>query len=388
MVGALLPPEDTNMTNPYQELVQYYSQLHHVPIDFVTEGWQLECQDQQRLLVALPNEPKTHRVFGKMIIAHDPDFGKCVGGDIGVVEDVPMARVGSHSLVLLFQPKNPTAMALARKLIDEHLPRLCRRFRHAMRDQMIEKFTGCVTDHKRDLIVSIRDDDYELERLGLQMMQLSRKLEGDRQVLHMFEKSPEWIKARATRCFFDLMKLVPGTFASFHFNGDSVFGTTHEIEIEHDGYTYHFDPFVVEVNMRKGSVMIAGGSDVNGYVHPHVTDDPTNVCWGNIGHLVSRLAGSLELCELYQLVHQFLISYNENDPFQKIEKWNPDWSEDDESEEPYCSWCDEYGHDVCDCEDCFWCEHCQHYEEHCSEDCPNRPKEEEEANAELEETTA
>jgi hypothetical protein len=49
------------MTNPYQELVQYYSQLHHVPIDLVTEGWQLECHDQQRLLVALPNEAKVHK---------------------------------------------------------------------------------------------------------------------------------------------------------------------------------------------------------------------------------------------------------------------------------------------------------------------------------------
>jgi hypothetical protein len=167
-----------------------------------------------------------------------------------------------------------------------------------------------------------------------------------------------------------------------------VFGTTHEIMINHDGFDYRFDPYVVECNLRKGSVMIAGGTDINGYTHPHCTNDPSNVCWGSCGHLVSRLAGSLELFELYQLVHQFLISYNENDPFQKIERWNPDWCEGDSEEEPYCSWCDEYGHDVCDCEDCFWCEHCQHYEEHCSEDCPNRPKEEEEANAELEEATA
>ena len=70
------------MTNSYKELVQFYSQMHHCPIDLVTEGWQLECQDQQLLLVALPNEAKVHKVIGKMIIAHDPDFGKCAGGDL------------------------------------------------------------------------------------------------------------------------------------------------------------------------------------------------------------------------------------------------------------------------------------------------------------------
>ena len=139
--------------------------------------------------------------------------------------------------------------------------------------------------------------------------------------------------------------------------------------------------------MRKGSVLIAGGSDVNGYVHPHVTDDPTNVCWGNIGHLVSRLAGSLELCELYQLVHQFLISYNENDPFQKIEKWNPDWCEDDSEEEPFCPICDEYGHSVDVCDDAIWCEACSEYVD-IDHDCPHKESEEEEANAELEETAA
>jgi hypothetical protein len=54
---------------------------------------------------------------------------------------------------------------------------------------------------------------------------------------------------------------------------------------------------------------------------------PSNICWGNIGHLVSRLAGELDLHGLLQLVHQFLHSYNSSDPFQKIEKWDPNWEE-------------------------------------------------------------
>lgn len=379
------------MNSQFSDLIQYHSQLHHVPIELVNQPWQLECLDQHQVVIGLPEDGSKHHVIGDMIVALNPDFGKCAGGDLIIVEDVPVARIGSHFLLLLFVPKNPTAMAFCRKLMDERLPKLCREFRKSIRDQMIGKFTSCVADRKRDLVSSLRDDDYELDRLSTQIMTLSRKIEGDRQLLRMFERSPEWIKARATRTYFDLMKLVPATYKSFHFSGDSVIGTTYIIEFEYEGYRYEFDPFVVEVNMRKGNVLVSGGSDINGYIHPHVTDDPSNVCWGNVNHLVSRYAGSLDLHELFLLVHQFLSTYNENDPFQKIEKWNPDWCGDDEDDEPYCSFCDDYGHTIDECEWCWWCPFCEAYVDHPEQACPHRPmdEEEEEANAELaEESTA
>jgi len=174
----------------------------------------------------------------------------------------------------------------------------------------------------------------------------------------------------------DLTKLVPAVYADFSFKEDSVTGTTHPIDIEHDGCTYHFDAYEVTVDLRQGKVLISGGTNANGYIHPHVTDESTNICWGNCGHLVSRLAGELDLFGLFQLVHQFLTTYNENDPYQKIEKWDPNWEEESDEDDPYCSWCDEYGHDVSECESCWWCEYCQQYDDHSEEDCPNRPKEE------------
>jgi hypothetical protein len=173
-----------------------------------------------------------------------------------------------------------------------------------------------------------------------------------------------------------MLKLVPGTYAGFSIKDESVIGTTHEIVINHDGYDYRFDAYEVEVNMRQGKVFISGGTNVNGYVHPHVTDEPSNICFGNIGSLVSRLAGELDLFGLFQLVHQFLSTYNENDPYQKIEKWNPDWQDEDDQDEPYCSWCDDYGHDISECEHCWWCDYCQQYDDYDEENCPNRPKEE------------
>ena len=320
-----------------QDLTRFYAQKYHVPIADLTDTWQVDSWDREGLAVALPSHSATTKTIADMVVLHEPEFAKALPGDLVTLDDVPVARIGKQWLVLLIWPKNPPALSFVRKLIDQHLPRICRQYRHQMKDTLVESIASCVHDRKRELQSSIREDGYELERLSLQTMQLSRKLETDRQVLRMFERGPAWVKQRANHTFVDLLKLVPATYASFRFEDESVTGVTHDIEIEYDGYTYHFEPYEVTVNLRQGKVFIGGGTNVNGYVHPHVTDERSNVCWGNVGHLVSRLAGELDLFGLFQLVHQFLTSYNASDPYQRIERWDPEYEEERDDEEPYCS---------------------------------------------------
>jgi hypothetical protein len=176
----------------------------------------------------------------------------------------------------------------------------------------------------------------------------------------------------------DLLKLVPGVYREFKMDGDSVIGTTYEIVIPYDGYDYRFDEYQVEVDLRQGKIYVTGGSNHNGYIHPHVSDESSNICWGNIGPLIQRLIGQMDLFPLFQLAHQFLTSYNSSDPFQRIEKWDPGWVNEEEEESPYCSFCDDYGHTISECESCWFCEHCSEYVDHDESECPNRPKEESE----------
>lgn len=355
------------MIRQLQDLITFWSQKWHVPITIATDKWETESWQRNDLLVGIPCD-KTDGIAMAMHLGN---------GDLIVADDAPCARFGKTWFVLLNPVNTPTELALARKLIDQHLPGMCRRYRHEQRDLLVSSLTGCVQDRKRELQSSIREDSYELERMSLQLMQLSRKLETDRQILRMFEKPDGWIKSRANRQFCDLMKLVPSVYQSFRVEDVSVVGITHPIDIEYDGCTYHFDQYEVELDMKQGKVFISGGTNINGYIHPHCSDDKGNVCFGNINHLVQRLAGELDLFSLFQLLHQFLTSYNSSDPFQRIEKWSPDWvDEDDDDSEPYCSFCDSYGHDVTSCEDCWWCSHCNEYCDHDEEDCPNKPKEE------------
>lgn len=364
------------MIRQIEDLVRFYAQKFHVPVVLLTDGWQVETWNREGLAVALPEGAGTTKNIADMVVGLDADFARALGGDLIVCDDVPVARVGTHWLVFLIWPKNPPALAFARRLIDQHLPQLCRKYRHEQRDLLVSSLTGCVTDRRRELQSSIREDSYEMERTSLQLMQLSRKLETDRQILRIFEKPESWIRSRANRQFCDLMKLVPSIYQSFRVEDTSVVGVTHPIDIEYDGYTYHFDQYEVELDMKQGKVFISGGTNINGYVHPHVSDEKSNVCYGNISHLVQRLAGELDLFSLFQLLHQFLNSYNASDPFQRIEKWDPDWTDEEADDEPYCSYCDDYGHTISECDSCWWCDHCNEYVDHNEEDCPNKPKEE------------
>ncbi len=363
------------MIEQIRTLIRFYEQKLHTPIALITNANELA---------------EWHEVGVAVYVNADATSQFCLDlfGDPLVMESVLIGKVTPTWLVLYGEPR----VDVTSNILDAHLSRMCRAFRHAQRQSLIETLKTVAAERKHELAISLRDDRYELERLSMQVMTLSRKIEGDREILNMFSKAPDLIKAKATRTFVEMMRLVPSCYSHINVCEKSVLAETYPITLEHDGGRYHFEPYVVEVDLDKGKVLISGGTECNGYIHPHVTDDPNNICWGNIGHLVSRLAGELDLHGLLQLVHQFLHSYNSSDPFQKIEKWDPDFVEDNDDDDPYCSWCDDYGHDISDCESCWWCEHCQQYDDHDADECPNHPKadeeEEEDADAELAEDAA
>ncbi|NUO20377.1 hypothetical protein HUU59_13105 [bacterium] len=361
------------MIEQIRTLIRFYEQKLHTPIALVSNDSEMR---------------EWHEVGIAVYVNADKEsaFCKDMFGDPLVMESVLVGMVSPTWLVLYGAPR----LDVTSNILDAHLPRMCRAFRNTQRQALIETMQSVAAERKQELARSLRDDKYELERLCMQVMTLSRKIEGDSEILMLFSRAPELIKAKATRTFVEMMKLVPSCYESIKLDESSIIATTYPIALEHDGGRYEFEPYTVEIRLDLGKVLISGGTEMNGYVHPHVTDDPNNICWGNIGHLVSRLAGELDLHGLLQLVHQFLNSYNSSDPFQKIEKWDPNWVED-EDDEPYCSWCDDYGHEIDNCDSCWWCEHCQQYDDHDEENCPNRPQEdneEEDADAELAEDTA
>jgi len=363
------------MIKQIETLVQFHSMKWHTPITLMTQDTDLLCWHEVGIAVRINVDRKS-------------SFCTNIEGDPLVMESEVIGKVSPTSLVLYDDPR----IEVASNILDQHLPRMCRAFRKTQRVKLVESIQSVAAERKQELARSLRDDKYELERLCTQVMTQSRKMEVDREILRMFSKTPDFLKAKATRTFVEMMKLVPSCYSHIKVVEKSVIAESYPITLVHDGHSYDFEPFIVEVDMTDGEVTISGGTELGGFVHPHVKSDSKDICWGNIGHLVSRLAGECDVHGLLQLVHQFLNSYNSSDPFQRIEKWDPDWVEENDDDDPYCSWCDDYGHEIDNCESCWWCEHCQQYDDHDEEGCPNRPKdedeEEEDADAELAEKTA
>ncbi|NQU05349.1 MAG: hypothetical protein HQ568_04585 [Calditrichaeota bacterium] len=359
------------MLNTIRELVQFYAQKYHVAMHTTWENWMVN-NSKPGIIVGYPSSAEKSKKLGKLKFNYDPKFGETVEGKVIEIKGLPMLKIGERDLLLLFSPINKPAKDLMKALIDEHLPRLARQFKKEQREQFMSQLTTCADSMKEEMVNQISADEYELNDLSNRMTELARKVTTARHLKQFFESSDDILKRQATRMWIDLMKLVPGTFSSFRFEGNRITGVTQIIEIVFEDYRYVFQPYQVEVDIRDGEISITGDSNmVDTYIHPHVSDE--NVCWGNIGGLVQRLVGELNLHGLFQLIHQFLSTYNQDDPFLRIERWNPHW-EDDENydDDPYCCFCDDYGHIVDDCDACWWCDDCRDYVDHPRDECPNQ----------------
>jgi hypothetical protein len=144
--------------------------------------------------------------------------------------------------------------------------------------------------------------------------------------------------------------------------GGGIVAETSPITIEHDGYSFPVGRYEVELP-ADGEVTIKAldPHPRASYPHPHVAGDG-RPCLGSASGDVARLIGRLRLAEALQLLHAFLSSYNGENPFERIGRFDPDGAYSDESEDP-CEDCDEKcsAFCVCSCDNndgAYSCEDC------------------------------
>jgi len=107
---------------------------------------------------------------------------------------------------------------------------------------------------------------------------------------------------------------------------------TGPIDIDYDGITYEFGCFWLDLPLGKGRLVIAPETRdqvVDDYAHPHLATDGTP-CLGNINSSVAQLRGEGKLFDCVALLLEFLRSYNPDNPYLRIERWDPDWEDDDD----------------------------------------------------------
>jgi len=364
------------MLKSIEELLQFHRQRYHVGINLVREAWEVEDWNGQGILIGITAEVGIVLKVGELVFQQDESFIQRTG-DALVLHNHTVGVQGENFILLNVCPLNNQSVRFIRNLIDERIPKIARELRKKTRLAFLNGMLQTAGDRKTELTSLIREQSYSLDDLTEQVNRMSRDIAMYKRMLAFFQRPEDHFKRQTMRMFSELMKLVPGNYTDIRLEEGKIIGTTQRIVIAYEDHSYDFEPYEVVFNLNNQKVQITGDKNTNnGYCHPHVTT-AGSICWGNIAGLVAKLSGEFDLYGLFELIGTFLSQYNEDDPYQKIERWDPNWTEDDEENEPYCSFCDETGHEISECEWCWWCEHCEEYADHYEEDCPNRQQEEE-----------
>ena len=103
-------------------------------------------------------------------------------------------------------------------------------------------------------------------------------------------------------------------------------------DIGWDGYRFEFGPFRVGLDLAIGKITINPTDSAhveNGYAHPHVSGSGT-ACLGNMAPIIAKSLGLGDVTGAVTTILEFLRSYNPHDAYQRIERWDPQWEDDDD----------------------------------------------------------
>ena len=146
--------------------------------------------------------------------------------------------------------------------------------------------------------------------------------------------SQHW-KRKAKQEYESIIKLVPQTYTGIRFDDRGIEAITPPIHIKHNGFDYFIGKFRIWIDLESEVINFSNlDGTVQGHPHPHIDTDG-NACWGNIESDISRLLAESDAYGLLVLCMEFLRSYFPDNPFLKIEHWDPNYSEEEEELERY-----------------------------------------------------
>ena len=134
----------------------------------------------------------------------------------------------------------------------------------------------------------------------------------------------------------NLMRLVPEALEKVSFTEHELTLITSEISVFYHGHTYDFGQFEICVRFRDQDlrIHIHSGRAPRDFPHPHVSTDGVP-CLGNLAPGVSRLLGEGDYVSLVTVLLEFLKSYNNYNPYLKIDYWDPDFDDEEDGRQRY-----------------------------------------------------
>jgi len=238
----------------------------------------------------------------------------------------------------------------------------------AARQTQVEEWRQAYRHNERDL----EEKSWEIQRLARKNAELRQRIRTHNLLTR------KRIERKAREDHSGLVRMLGRGLGSIQVESGVLRAVTAPVEILWGGYTYEMGRYVISIPLGEGRLTIKPRdcNEVEGYPHPHVATDGAP-CLGNVGATVAQLLGEGEHFQLVTTLLEFLRSYNPDNPYLRLEKWDPDWEdEDDRFESCYsnaslsdCATCSDWdcGYrdgaarrclDNTDTEDCIECAAC------------------------------
>ena len=185
----------------------------------------------------------------------------------------------------------------------------------------------------------IHNNQNAIEDKTFEIMGLVTRNERLRESMKVFEDSTRMTQrhkaAEEHAAFVGMMK--SGALRDIEVSDSSILFITGTAVIDYDGYRYELGPFRVNLGLADGKVMInptEAAHVENDYAHPHVSDSG-RPCLGNMAPVIAKALGMGDVTGAVTAILEYLRAYNPHDAYQRIERWDPDW-EDEENRYDSC----------------------------------------------------
>ena len=126
--------------------------------------------------------------------------------------------------------------------------------------------------------------------------------------------------------YSELVKLASlGGYKEFKIIDGYLYAYTNEITVEYREKNYLLGEFEVKVGGERGELHIRNLTNQRkGYNHPHVNKEG-HCCLGNISSDVQKMLGAEQYLMAFQMLYNFLASYDDKNPYTKIDLWDTEW---------------------------------------------------------------
>lgn len=163
-------------------------------------------------------------------------------------------------------------------------------------------------------IRSIEKDIFRLERKKLDLFNELRNLDENK------------VKEEKKKEYEEIVGMITlGMYKEFKIKNGVMYGYTHEITVNYKNRDYKLGEFEVTIGGDNGDLKINNLTNKRkGFNHPHVNREG-HCCLGNISADVRKMIGAEQYLSAFQMLYNFLASYDDSNPYTKIDLWDVDW---------------------------------------------------------------